>query len=79
MDSIQKSLEQVTGKRAILMRGGGAIPIGGMFQKALGIPLASFGFSPGEGIHAPNEYLILDDFFKAIDAGIHFYHYLAEA
>lgn len=78
LESVQKSLETVVGKRAVLVRGGGSVPIGGMFQNALGIPITAYGFGAGEGAHAPNEYINLDEFYIGIDAAIHFYHFLAE-
>lgn len=78
IEALQQALEATIGKRALLDRSGGSIPIAGMFQRELGIPLTAFGLGPGENIHAPNEYLIAADFDKALDAMIRVYYNLAD-
>lgn len=78
VEAVQRALEATTGKRALMERTGGSIPIAGMFQQELGIPLTTFGLGPGENIHSPNEYVRLDDFYTAIDAAIHVYYNLTE-
>lgn len=73
-----RTLEEMFGKSPAIVRGGGSLPIGGTFQHELGVPMVVFGFGAGENVHAPNEYLRIDDFNLAIDAAIHFYYTLAE-
>ena len=78
VEAVQQALETTVGKRAIFTRSGGSIPIGGMFQQALGIPITNIGFGAGGNIHSPNEYLILEDYHLALDTTIHFLYNLAE-
>jgi acetylornithine deacetylase/succinyl-diaminopimelate desuccinylase-like protein len=79
IEAAQQGLEAVLGKRAQLIRGGGSVPIAGMFQHELGAPLVPAGIGPGDNVHAPNEYLELEPFFQALDVVAHFYYNLAAA
>jgi len=78
MDAAQDAYQHILGKTAILTRGGGSVPIGGMLQNELGIEILSFGFGSGANIHSPNEYMNFEDFQKAMDTAIHFYYKVAE-
>jgi len=78
VEAIQRAFEAVWGKRAILYRQGGSVPIIGMFQRELGMPITSLGYGTGDNGHAPNEYYELPYFARNIDTAIHFYHYLAQ-
>ncbi len=78
MDAVQQALESTLGKRAKLVRAGGSIPILGMFNRLIGVPMTGFGYGEGENIHSPNEYVVIDTFFDALEAGIRLYHNLAE-
>jgi len=78
VEAIQRAYEATWGKRARLIRAGGSVPIMGMFQRELGMALTSLGYGTGEGVHAPNEYLLLDYFARGIDTAIHFFHNLVE-
>ncbi len=78
VEAVQRTFATTLGKRALLTRLGGSLPIGGMFQQTLGIPMTSIGLCSGAGGHAPNEYINEEHFYLGIDAAIHFYYYLAE-
>jgi acetylornithine deacetylase/succinyl-diaminopimelate desuccinylase-like protein len=78
MDAVQAALEETIQNRAQLVRTGGSIPILGLFNRMIGIPMAGWGYGEGEGIHSPNEYVVVDSFFQALEAGIRLYHKLAE-
>ncbi len=78
LEAVQAALESTIGKRAQLVRGGGSIPILGMFNRLIGVPITGFGYGEGENIHSPNEYVVVDSFFQAVEAGIRLYHNLAE-
>lgn len=78
VEAVQKALVATMGKRAVLERSGGSIPIAGMFQQELGIPLTHLGLGPGDNIHSPNEYIRVEDFYLAMDTAIHLYYNLAE-
>lgn len=72
VDAVQNALMAVIGKRALLERSGGSIPIAGMFQQHLGIPMTHLGLGAGDNIHSPNEFIIVEDYYAAIDTAIHF-------
>jgi acetylornithine deacetylase/succinyl-diaminopimelate desuccinylase-like protein len=78
LEAVQAALESTIGKRAQLVRTGGSIPILGTFNRLIGVPMAGFGYGDGENIHSPNEFIVLESFFQAIEAGIRLYHNLAE-
>lgn len=78
LEAVQTALESTIGRRAQLVRGGGSIPILGTFNRLIGVPITGFGYGEGENIHSPNEYVVVDSFFQAIEAGIRLYHNLAE-
>ena len=78
LEAVQAALESTIGRRAQLVRGGGSIPILGTFNRLIGVPMTGFGYGEGENIHSPNEYIVVDSFFQAIEAGIRLYHNLAE-
>lgn len=79
IDALQYAYQAVWGQEAIQLRQGGSVPIMGMFQRELGIPITTMGFGVGENGHAPNEFLHLPYYQRGIDTAIHFYHHLADA
>lgn len=78
VEAVQRAFSSAVGQRAMPVRGGGTIPIGGMFQQALGIPIAKFGLGSGDNVHSPNEYVNVEHFYTAIEMAIRFYHHAAE-
>ena len=79
IEAVQRAFEATWGKRALLYRQGGSIPIMGMFQRELGLPITNFGYGNGGNGHAPNEFYRLEHFYRGIDSAILFYHYIAAA
>lgn len=73
MEAQQQAYEATIGKRSVLVRGGGTVPIAGTFQKVLGLPVVMMGFGSGDNIHSPNEYLNLNHFDAAMEMAIRFY------
>jgi acetylornithine deacetylase/succinyl-diaminopimelate desuccinylase-like protein len=73
--------EQVYGRRPVLMREGGSIPVVGDFQRHLGLETVLMGFStPDAQIHAPNERFYLANYYRGIETVIRFLHgYAARA
>jgi acetylornithine deacetylase/succinyl-diaminopimelate desuccinylase-like protein len=64
-----EAMRQVFGKETVYIRSGGSIPIVGLFQEHLDIPSVMMGFGlPDDNIHAPNEKLNLDNFFRGMVA-----------
>jgi acetylornithine deacetylase/succinyl-diaminopimelate desuccinylase-like protein len=73
------ALEAVWGKRPILGRTGGTIPIVAMIQNILRSDSVLVGFGlPDDNLHAPNEKIHLPTFRRGVEAYIHFLtHYAA--
>lgn len=76
LEAVQSAIEATIGKRAQLVRTGGSIPILGVFNRLIGLPITAFAYGEGEGIHSPNEYLKLDSFYMALEAAVRLYHNL---
>lgn len=69
-----EAYEQGFGKRPLYMREGGSIPVVGLFSKLLNIPTVMMGFGlPDDRLHAPNEKFHLPNFYRGIEAAIHYY------
>ena len=76
LEAVQSAIEATVGKRAQLVRTGGSIPILGVFNREIGLPITAMAFGHGEGIHSPNEYLEIDTFFTSLEAAVRLYHNL---
>ena len=79
IEAVQRAYEATWGKRALIYRQGGSIPIMGMFQRELGVPITNLGYGNGGNGHAPNEFCRLRHFYRGIETAIHFYYYISEA
>lgn len=67
--SAAEAFRQVFGAETAYVRQGGSIPIAGAFKSVLGVPVLITGFSlPDCNMHAPNENLDVDHFYKGIEA-----------
>lgn len=78
VEVVQQTLETTFGKRALMVRAGATLPIGGMFQHELGLPMVIFSLGSGDNLHSPNEYIHEDHFYLGIDLAIQLYYRLAE-
>jgi len=68
-DAAREALEEAYGRRPVPMGGGGSIPIVVDFEEQLKAPALLIGFSlPGSNLHAPDEWLRIEDFEKGIAA-----------
>lgn len=74
------AMEKAFGRRPVLVREGGSVPITATFRQALGAPsiLLNLGLA-GDNIHSPNEHFRLENFYKGIEACAHFYIQAAQA
>jgi len=67
------ALEKGFGKKPLYQREGGSIPIVVQFKKLLKIDTVLLGFGlPDENAHAPNEFLLLPNFYGGIRTIAHF-------
>ncbi len=78
LEAVQSAIEATIHKRAQLVRTGGSIPILGVFNRLIGLPITAFAYGKGEGIHSPNEYLDTKSFFTSLEAAVRLYHNLGE-
>ena len=75
-----ESLREAFGTEPVAMGGGGSIPIVVEFEERLGAPALLIGFSlPGCNLHAPDEWLPVENFEKGIGALARLYGRLGEA
>src|SRR5579884_3581738 len=75
-----KALETGFGKRAVFIREGGSIPFVTQMHDTFKVPCLLMGFGlPDENAHAPDEHILLENYFGGIKAIAHFYKGLAEA
>lgn len=71
------ALEKGFGKKPLYQREGGSIPIVVQFKEILGIDTVLLGFGLAEGnAHAPNEFIVVENFFGGIKTTLHFYNEL---
>ena len=69
--------EEVFGREPVYMREGGSIPVVSQFQSELELETVLMGFGlPDDRIHAPNERFYLPNFYRGIQASIHFFEEL---
>jgi acetylornithine deacetylase/succinyl-diaminopimelate desuccinylase-like protein len=74
-----KAAETVWGVRPAFKREGGSVPVVTDFQNTLGVDVVNMGFGlPTDNMHGPNEKLNLPNWYRGIDALIHFLYNLAE-
>ena len=78
LEAVQGAIEATLGQRAQLVRTGGSIPILGVFNRMIGLPITAFAYGHGEGIHSPNEYLEIDTFMTSLEAAVRLYHNLGD-
>ncbi|GAB4571146.1 MAG: dipeptidase [Anaerolineae bacterium] len=79
MEAAIHAFEEGWGNRPIFTREGGSIPIVADFQQELNAPVILMGFGlPDDGLHAPNEKLTLECYWRGIATSIAFLRKLAE-
>ncbi|MEJ2538357.1 MAG: dipeptidase [Gemmatimonadota bacterium] len=62
-DAAARALEESFGKEPVLVGEGGSIPIVGDFERILGAPVLLVGYAlPGCNMHAPNEWLPVENY-----------------
>jgi len=69
VEACADAMEAVWGKRPVLVREGGSIPIVSTFAEVLDVPILMMGFGlPDDGLHSPNERFKVDNFYDGIRA-----------
>ena len=68
-DAARRALKTAFAKEPVIVGEGGSIPVVGDFQRILGAPVLLVGFGlPGENAHAPNEWMLEENFVKGARA-----------
>jgi acetylornithine deacetylase/succinyl-diaminopimelate desuccinylase-like protein len=76
----QSALEKGFGKKAVFIREGGSIPFVTQMHDTFKIPCVLIGFGlPDENAHAPDEHILLENYFGGIKSIAYFYADLATA
>jgi acetylornithine deacetylase/succinyl-diaminopimelate desuccinylase-like protein len=74
-----RAMEKAFGKRPLLIRGGGSIPVVGLIKNILGIDTVLFGFGlPDDRVHSPNEKFDLDCLYGGTRAAAILYDELSK-
>ncbi|HYH93950.1 MAG TPA: dipeptidase [Candidatus Saccharimonadales bacterium] len=74
-----RALEAVFGRAPVYTREGGSIPVSASFESVLGLPVVLLGFvQPHDNAHAPNEWMDLGNYEKAIRAIVRTFDEIAE-
>lgn len=73
------ALERAFGASPIFTRDGGSVPVVAAIKSILGAPTIMFGLGlPDDNLHSPNEKFHLPNFYRGIEASIHFVDELAQ-
>ena len=68
-----QAMQKIFGRETVYVRCGGSIPIVGLFQQSLGIPIVLMGFSlPDDNIHGPNEKFSLANYSRGIESVVEY-------
>ena len=79
-EAAERALEASFGRAPVLVGEGGSIPIVGDFERELEAPVLLLGFAlPGANMHAPDEWLPVENYETGIHALARLYRELAEA
>ena len=79
-EALQTAFEEAFGRKTVLMREGGSIPVAVDFQEAIGAPLMISGIGQADAaVHSPNEHLLISQYHTGIEALIRFMCRFAES
>jgi acetylornithine deacetylase/succinyl-diaminopimelate desuccinylase-like protein len=77
MRAASRAVERGFGTPPVFIREGGSIPVVASFAELLGIPTVLMGVGlPDENAHAPNEWLLLDNYYNGIRSAVALYEEL---
>jgi acetylornithine deacetylase/succinyl-diaminopimelate desuccinylase-like protein len=69
LEAAGRAVKRAFGKTPVLVREGGSIPIIASFSKTLKVPSVLMGIGLNDdNLHAPNEKMELDNFYRGIEA-----------
>ncbi len=71
MRAASRAVERGFGREPVFIREGGSIPVVATFAELLGAPTVLMGVGlPDENAHAPNEWLLLDNYYGGIKSAV---------
>lgn len=75
----REAYQEVYGKKALLLRTGGTIGLLADFQRLFEKPILMMNFgSPDENMHAPNEFMRIDNFWRGIEVSLKLWNKLSK-
>lgn len=74
IDVLQNAYRAAWGVPGRLYRAGGCVPLIGVMQRTLGLPIMDLGYGVGENGHAVNEYMEIEYFQRGIETALHFFY-----
>ncbi len=78
MAAAGQAIEDAFGKKPVLIREGGSIPIVAQMVQATGADVLLLGWGQeDDGAHSPNEKFSIDDFYRGIRASAHLWQHLS--
>jgi len=79
MRAAGRAMHRAFGRAPVFVREGGSIPIVASFERTLRVPAVLMGFGLNDdNLHAPNEKLDLDQFYRGIEASAYLMEELAQ-
>jgi acetylornithine deacetylase/succinyl-diaminopimelate desuccinylase-like protein len=79
MHAAAAALEKAFNRKPVFVREGGSIPVVSTFKRVLGVPTVLMGFGlADDNLHSPDEKFYLPNFYRGIQASIHFLDELAQ-
>lgn len=73
VQAASRAMQAVWGRRPLLTRSGGSVPVVGLIQEILGADSLMLGFGlPDDNLHAPNEKQHLPNIYRGIETSIRF-------
>jgi acetylornithine deacetylase/succinyl-diaminopimelate desuccinylase-like protein len=77
IEVLQNAYRSAWGVPARFYRAGGCVPLIGVMQRTLGLPIMDLGYGVGENGHAANEYMEIEYFQRGIETALHFFYGLS--
>jgi len=79
MQAAASALEKAFGNKPVFIREGGSIPVVASLKHMLGIDTVLMGLGlSDDNLHAPNEKFHLPNFYRGIEASIHFMSWIGD-
>lgn len=78
IEALQAAHQMAWGRPAVIERTGGSVPIVGMFEEHLNVPITNVSLAVGGSFHAPNEYFVLEYFQPCLETALNMLYTFGE-